>query len=246
MGSANKVPICFAGYDASDLRRVVPVSGLTGFAITSLRSHNLMEPIDRLELFPASGSHLFATLRLRCKDWGMASLIRLPAGHDRPDDAGHFVRHGHARHARWLPGKQREKARIRRLGLMPGSADQTGRANHQELSQIPVTHLGDAAEPVLTAARVLRGCEPQPGGKLSTRTELCRIGDRCRRCRCTDRACREWSIDAVQPRQFFARQGSKRPRALQGSFRNRGLIGSALFAVHDRGKTKGPAPTRRT
>ena len=50
MGSANKVPICFAGYDASDVRRVVPVSGLTGFAITSLRPHNLMEPIGRLEL----------------------------------------------------------------------------------------------------------------------------------------------------------------------------------------------------
>ena len=45
MGSANKVPICFAGYDASDIRWVVPVPGLTGFAITSLRSHNLMEPI---------------------------------------------------------------------------------------------------------------------------------------------------------------------------------------------------------
>jgi hypothetical protein len=50
MGSANRVPICFAGYDASDIRRVVPVSGLTGFAITSLRSHNLMEPLGRLEL----------------------------------------------------------------------------------------------------------------------------------------------------------------------------------------------------
>ena len=158
MGSANKVPICFAGYEASDIRRVVPVSGLTGFAITSLRSYNLMEPIDRLELFFASRSHRLGNLR--CKDRGMASLIGLPAGHDRPDDAGHFVGHGYARHAGWLPGKQREKARIRRLGLMPGSADQRGRANHQELSQIPVTHLGDAAEPVLTAARVLRGCEP--------------------------------------------------------------------------------------
>jgi hypothetical protein len=36
--------------------RVVPVSGLTGFAITSLRSHNFMEPVDRPELDFASDS----------------------------------------------------------------------------------------------------------------------------------------------------------------------------------------------
>ena len=42
MGSANKVPICFAGYDASDIAWVVPVPGLTGLAITSRRSHNLV------------------------------------------------------------------------------------------------------------------------------------------------------------------------------------------------------------
>ena len=51
MGSANKVPICSAGCYASDCPWVVPVPGLTGFAITSLRSHNLMEPTSRLELF---------------------------------------------------------------------------------------------------------------------------------------------------------------------------------------------------
>lgn len=50
MGSANRVPIWNTGYNASVVRRVVLVSGLTGFAITSLRSHNLMEPVDRLEL----------------------------------------------------------------------------------------------------------------------------------------------------------------------------------------------------
>lgn len=151
MGSANKVPICFAGYDASDIRRVVPVSGLTGFAITSLRSHNLMEPANRLELDFASRSHLFAALR--CKGRGMASLIRLAAGHDRPDHAGHFVGHGYTRHARWLAGQQSEEARIRRLGFMPRSADQRGGTNHQELSQIPVTHFGDASEPVLSPVK---------------------------------------------------------------------------------------------
>jgi hypothetical protein len=38
MESANWIPFCFAGYDAFDIRRVVPVSGLTGLAITPRRS----------------------------------------------------------------------------------------------------------------------------------------------------------------------------------------------------------------
>ena len=60
MGSANKVPIWIQAIVPRSFRRVVPVSGLTGFAITSLRSHNLMEPIDRLELLD-SGFNLFLT-----------------------------------------------------------------------------------------------------------------------------------------------------------------------------------------
>lgn len=51
MGSANKVPIWFSGCRASDCPWVVLVPGLTGIAITSRRSYNLMEPVDRLELF---------------------------------------------------------------------------------------------------------------------------------------------------------------------------------------------------
>ena len=186
MGSANKVPICFAGYDASDIAWVVPVPGLTGLAITSRRSHNLMEPIDRLELISASMSRLLRNLR--CKVRSMTRLIGFAARHDSPDHTGHLVCHGYARHARWLPGEQREKARIRSLGLMPRPADQRGRADHKELSQVPVAHLGDVPETVLAAARVLRRCQPEPGGKLSTRAELTWIGNRCRQ-RCgADRA----------------------------------------------------------
>ena len=39
MGSANR------GCDASDVRWVVPVPGLTGLAITSRHSRNLMQPV---------------------------------------------------------------------------------------------------------------------------------------------------------------------------------------------------------
>jgi hypothetical protein len=65
MGSANKVPICFAGYDASDIAWVVLVLGLTGLAITSRRSYNPIEPIDRLELISASTVSSSAQLRLQ-------------------------------------------------------------------------------------------------------------------------------------------------------------------------------------
>lgn len=110
MGSANKVPIWNTGCCASVVRRVVPVSGLTGFAITSLRSHNLMEPIGRLELALVPRCGLF--LALRCKVWSMASLEDLAASHDRPDHAGHFVGHGHTRNTRGLSGKEREEVVI--------------------------------------------------------------------------------------------------------------------------------------
>jgi hypothetical protein len=46
MEFANRVPFCLSGYDAFDLRWVVPVPGLTGIAITSLRSHNLLKLIS--------------------------------------------------------------------------------------------------------------------------------------------------------------------------------------------------------
>jgi len=46
MESANRVPFCFTGYDAFDKAWVVPVPGLTGFAITSHRSRNLLKLIS--------------------------------------------------------------------------------------------------------------------------------------------------------------------------------------------------------
>ena len=125
MGSANKVPICFAGYDAFDIAWVILVPGPTGLAITSRRSYNPIEPIDRLELISASRSRLLRNLR--CKVRSMTRLICFAARHDSPHHAGHLVCHGYARHARWLPGEQREEARIRSLGLMPRPANQRGR-----------------------------------------------------------------------------------------------------------------------
>lgn len=46
MESANKVPFCLSGYDASDCPWVVLVPGLTGIAIMSHRSHNLVKLVS--------------------------------------------------------------------------------------------------------------------------------------------------------------------------------------------------------
>jgi hypothetical protein len=46
MESANKVPFCLSGYDALDHHLVFLVPGLTGIAITSRRSHNLVKLIS--------------------------------------------------------------------------------------------------------------------------------------------------------------------------------------------------------
>lgn len=125
-----------------------------------------MAPVNRLELDIALGCNLF--LALRCKAGGVASLVDFAAGHDRPDHAGHLVGHGHARNTRRLSSKERQEVGICCFGFILSSANQRGGADHQELSQIPITHLGDATEPVLATTRVLRGCKSQPGGELST------------------------------------------------------------------------------
>jgi len=103
MGSANGIPICLSGYDASDIRWVVPVPGLTGLAITSRRSHNLMEPIDRLQLFLFQGLIFFTSLHRKVRS--MAGSIDLTAHHDRPDHTGHLVRHGHTRYPHRFPAE---------------------------------------------------------------------------------------------------------------------------------------------
>jgi hypothetical protein len=45
MAPANRVPFCLSGYNAFDIRRVVPVPGLIGLAITPRRSRNPLKLI---------------------------------------------------------------------------------------------------------------------------------------------------------------------------------------------------------
>lgn len=62
-GSANRVPFWFSGYDAFDFYWVVPVPGLTGFAIIARRARNLLKLIPQLNLGRPSMPTMLAHVR---------------------------------------------------------------------------------------------------------------------------------------------------------------------------------------
>src|SRR5688572_15770802 len=114
MESANEVPFCNSGYDAFDIRWVVPVPGLTGLAITSHRSHNLVKLISSANLVagPSRGQRRH-----------VSGLVYLTACHDRPDDARRLVGHSDRRHPHGLSCQQIREARIDRPGIILGASD---------------------------------------------------------------------------------------------------------------------------
>lgn len=59
------------------------------------------------------------------------------------------------------------------------------RPDHEKLAQVPVAHLGDAAQPWFAAGRVLSGHEAQPGCELTSAFKQPCIRDACRK------ACRD-------------------------------------------------------
>lgn len=64
MESANKVPFCLSGYDAFDVPLVFPVPGLSGIAITSHRSHNLVKLISSANLLFRHAASIASGVRL--------------------------------------------------------------------------------------------------------------------------------------------------------------------------------------
>ena len=104
MESANKVPIWPSGYDASDTWWVVPVPGLTDFAITSHRSRNIVKLI--------SPFHLGQLISLYRQHRGVSAAICFASDHEGPDDARCFVGHGDRRNTRRFASQQVDQARI--------------------------------------------------------------------------------------------------------------------------------------
>src|SRR5262249_37936545 len=58
-----------------------------------------------------------------------------------------------------------------------GVADDGHGTCYEQPSQVAITLLGDAAEPLLAAGRVLLGHQPDPGSKIAPRAELPPVAD---------------------------------------------------------------------
>src|SRR5512137_1810895 len=56
-------------------------------------------------------------------------------------------------------------------------ADDGHRAGDEQPAQVSIALLGDAAESVLAASRVLLGHQPDPGGKIASRSERLPVAD---------------------------------------------------------------------
>ncbi len=164
MESANKVPFCLSGYDASDVPWVVPVPGLTGLAITSHRSHNLVKLISSPNLLArhaASSAGMcagwYTSQRLMTAQTIRAVLLPIATVATRTGFRA-----------------SRSANAGRPSGVVPGASDQRCCTDDEQPAQVLVAHLGDAPEPLLAAAGVLKRCQHEPGGELPTGSELAR------------------------------------------------------------------------
>ena len=76
--------------------------------------------------------------------------------------------------------------------------------DHQQTPEIAVAHLGDAPHPLLAAARLGSGGQPQPGGKLAGRFELAPV------------AAGAEAVMGPIPRMVCRRRTTSLPRELSG------------------------------
>src|SRR5215469_9458073 len=158
--------------------------------------------IDRLCItccLPLPTSHHADTRReiSRCqRGW---FLVALTLRHHRPGHPGELVRESNRRNL-GRPARQQGSE----PGPMPGAinlgvADNGERSGGEKAAQIAVTLLADAAKPVLAAARVLPGHEPDPGREVSARTKGLWIRHACHQRRGQSRS-NTWNL--IEP---FAR-----------------------------------------
>ncbi len=101
--------------------------------------------------------------------------IPLAAGHDCPDHPGVFVGQSHGRDLRRTPRKQLQEPRSARAIALSVSNDGKG-ADDEHLAQVSIALLGDAAEPLLSAAGVLSRNQTDSGRQVATSLEGRRIG----------------------------------------------------------------------
>jgi hypothetical protein len=113
-------------------------------------------------------------------------LVMPGSGHDRPCDARHFIRQSDSYQFEGFLRQQGScPVRQWRLGFtVLDAVERRMCSNHQELSQMSVTHFGDPAKPRLAAAGILSRHQSQEGCEFSSTFEKARIRNARRQKRC--------------------------------------------------------------
>ena len=147
-------------------KRVVPIDGST------VSHHAIITLAIRLSCsVVASCSHCQASSGGCSKFW--CSIVS-SLGHDSPSDARHLVGHRNGDELGWLLGKQPHDPGML-LRMQPGLSNNGCCTDDEQPSEIAISLLGDAAEPLLATRRVLPRHKSDPRCKI-TRPDLKPLG----------------------------------------------------------------------
>jgi hypothetical protein len=150
-------------------KRVIPIDGST------VSHHAIITLAIRLSRSAvASRSHCQAS------SGGYSKLRRSivsSLGHDRPSDARHPVGNGNSDEFGRLLGQQPHDPGML-LRLLPGVSNNGCCTDDEQPSEIAISLLGNAAEPLLAPRRVLPRHKSDPCCKIPTGFEVTRVCDR--------------------------------------------------------------------
>src|SRR5437773_10424922 len=149
-------------------KRVVPIDGST------VSHHAIITLAIRLSRSAvASGFHCQAS------SGGCSKLRRSKVsslGHDRPSDARHLVGNGNGDELGRLLGQQPHDPGML-LRMLPGVSNNGCCTDDEQPSEIAISLLGDAAEPLLAPRRMLPRHKSDPCRKIPTGFEVTRVCD---------------------------------------------------------------------
>ena len=149
-------------------KRVVPIDGST------VSHHAIITLAIRLSCSAvASRSHCQAS------SGGCGKLRRSivsSLGHDRPSDARHLVGNRHGDELGRLLGQQPHDPGML-LRVLPGVSNNGCCTDDEQPSEIAISLLGDAAEPLLAPRRMLPRNKSDPCRKIPTGFEATRVCD---------------------------------------------------------------------
>ena len=130
-------------------KRVVPIDGST------VSHHAIITLAIRLSCSAvALRSHCQASSGGSSKLW---CSIGSSLGHDRPSDARHLVGNSNRDELGRLLGQQPHNPGML-LRMLPGVSNNGCSTDHEQSSEIAISLLGDAAEPLFAPGRVLPRC----------------------------------------------------------------------------------------